>query len=89
MQRGYQSFFQALPSQLPSLVESGSDLAKAESGSDLVDFESGSDLAKVESGSDPLPDPAFQDSPVAGAVTHQSFKRRPDILTFLVSTLNR
>ena len=60
-----------MPSQLPSLVESGSD------------------LAKVESGSDPLPDPAFQDSPVAGAVTHQSFKRRPDFLTFLVSTFNR
>ena len=78
-----------MPSQLPSLVGSGSDLAKVESGSYLVDFESGSDLAKVESGSDPLPDPAFQDSPVAGAVTHQSFKRWPDFLTFLVSPFNR
>ena len=78
-----------MPSQLPSLVESGFDLAKIESGSKLVDVESGSDLAKVESGSDPLPDPAFQDSPVAGAVTHQSFKRRPDLPTFLVSTFNR
>ena len=68
-----------MPAQLPSLVGSGFDSAK---------IESGTDLAKVKSGSDPLPDPAFQDSPVAGAVTHQSFKRRPDLPTFLVSTFN-